>query len=82
MEGLSLTALAKKAAYDQSAPYRHLEKEDLANHIILRWGKAMNYHFRREFPDLSLEWGIINNMENRRQIEIGGLDECVKKVEY
>lgn len=25
MEGLSLTALAKKAAYDQSPPYRHLE---------------------------------------------------------
>lgn len=42
----------------------------------------MNYPFRREFPELRLEWGIINNIENRRQIEIGGLNECVKKVEY
>lgn len=51
--GISLTALAKKAGYDQSTPYRHFERDDLPDHILIRWGKAMDYDMTRDFPHLS-----------------------------
>jgi AcrR family transcriptional regulator len=51
--GISLSALAKKAGYDQSTPYRHFEKDDLPDHILIRWGKAMSYDMTKDFPHLS-----------------------------
>jgi AcrR family transcriptional regulator len=52
VNGISLTALAKKAGYDQSTPYKHFEKDDLPDYVLIRWGKAMNYDMTKDFPDL------------------------------
>jgi AcrR family transcriptional regulator len=82
MQGLSLTALAKKAGYDQSTPYRHFEKDDLPNHIILRWGKAMNYDFRKEFPELAMDWELIAPMEERGSSDSEQDTSLLEKIEY
>lgn len=50
--GWSVTAISKKLGYNPSSTYRHFEKEDLAYHIIRRYGKAMNHDFRVEFPEM------------------------------
>lgn len=60
---MSLSALAKKAGYDQSTPYRHFEKEDIADHILIRWGKAMNYDMTKEFPHLSAALDMVSDEE-------------------
>lgn len=82
MQGMSLTALAKKAGYDQSTPYRHFEKEDLQNHIILRWGKAMGYDFRKEFPELEEDWDMVKDTDRASYPDKPTGEECEKQVEY
>ena len=57
ISGLSLTAIAKKAGYDQSTPYRHFEKEDLPQHIISRYAEKIDYDFSMAFPEL-IDLGI------------------------
>ena len=60
INGMSLTALAKKAGYNQSTIYRHFEKEDLPYHIIRRYGKAMGHDFRVEFPEMAEDFDLVN----------------------
>jgi AcrR family transcriptional regulator len=77
VHGISLTALAKKAGYDQSTPYRHFDQDDLQNHIILRWGKAMGHDFRKEFPELAADYELISEEDK----EAFGIGDRVKDLE-
>lgn len=73
---MSISKLTKEAGYDQSTIYRHFEKEDLAFHIIKRYGKIMKYDFTKDFPEMAesdffeTEQWTANNPD---------LDECLKQ---
>lgn len=82
MQGVSLTALAKKAGYDQSTPYRHFDRDDLPNHTILRWGKAMKHDFRKEFPELAEDWELISQEDRMIEPEGETAKEYEEKIEY
>lgn len=82
-KGISLTALAKKAGYNQATIYRHFERDDLPNHIIIRWGKAMKYDFLVEFPDLADDLIHFHTTPNKNSdLEINTREELVQKIEY
>lgn len=57
--GISISAVAKMVGYDQSTFYRHIDKEDLQLHILMRYGKAINHDFRQELPDVAEEFGMM-----------------------
>ncbi|MFL0683795.1 MAG: hypothetical protein ACJLTB_11305 [Algoriphagus aquaeductus] len=71
ISGKSLSAIAKKAGYDQSTPYRHFERADLPLFIISRYAKAIDYDFSMAFPEL-LDLGIsaVKKANATIQIEI------------
>lgn len=66
--GISLTAIAKKAGYDQSTPYRHFEREDLPPFIISRYANKIDHDFSMAFPEL-IELGITNLEKENRTIQ-------------
>lgn len=53
--GMTITAIAQKAGYNQATIYRHFEKEDLPYHIIRKYGKAIGHDFRMEYPEMEEE---------------------------
>lgn len=55
---MSISALSKKAGYDQSTIYRHFTDPDLPDHILLRWGKTMGHDFRLEIPGLGDDFAL------------------------
>ena len=49
----NLTALAEKLGYkSRSTLYEHFSTPDLADGIILKYGKALKYTLQDEFPEL------------------------------
>lgn len=50
--GLGIEEAAKKAGYTRSAYYKHREDPKLDYHILILYGKAINYDFTEEFPDM------------------------------
>jgi len=60
-QGVSITAIAHKAGYNQATIYRHFDKEDLPFHIIRKYGKAMNHDFRMEYPDMEDEFSTVGD---------------------
>ena len=50
--GLGKEEAAKKAGYTRSAYYKHIENPNLDYHILILYGKAINYDFTEEFPDM------------------------------
>lgn len=82
IRGISKTALAKKAGYDQSSFYRHKERDDLPNYIILRYGRAMKYDFRKEFPELEDDWELISDEDKVISPDGELAHDCQEKIEY
>jgi AcrR family transcriptional regulator len=58
--GWTITALARKVGYNASSTYRHFEKDDLAYHIIAKYGKVINHDFRVEFPEMEDEYSFVD----------------------
>ncbi len=50
--GIKKEEVALKAGYSRSAFYKHVENPNLDYHIIMAYGKALNYDFTQEFPDM------------------------------
>lgn len=80
--GMSLSALAKLAGYDQSTPYRHFEREDLPDHIIIRWGKAMSYDMTRDFPHLVNAMDMVSDTDREPYKTAGKHDLDYWKEKY
>lgn len=76
----SITWVAKKAGYDQSTIYRHFEKAELPYHIIYKYGKALEHDFSIEFPEMTDEFEMIKETENRAVVN--DLEECTRQRDY
>lgn len=46
------TAAAERARYDRSTYYTHIKKANLSFAILERYGKAINYNFRDDIPEM------------------------------
>lgn len=44
--------VAKAAGYSRSAYYKHVDKEDLDDSILISYGKAIHHDFTIEFPEM------------------------------
>lgn len=60
-QGISITAVAQKAGYNQATIYRHFDKEDLPYHILRKYGKAIGHDFRQEYPEMEDEFSIVSD---------------------
>jgi len=52
LTGLAKEEVATKAGYSRSAYYKHIENPDLAYHILIAYGRAINYDFTEELPEM------------------------------
>ena len=50
--GLNKEDVAAKAGYSRSAYYKHIENPNLDDHILIAYGRAMNYDFTEHLPEL------------------------------
>jgi hypothetical protein len=50
--GLNKEDVASKAGYSRSAYYKHIENPNLDDHILIAYGRAMNYDFTELIPEL------------------------------
>lgn len=51
--GQTIEQLSKKTGYSRSGIYKHFEREELDWKHIIKIGKAINYDFSNEFPELA-----------------------------
>lgn len=49
---LSKTLIAKKAGYNRSSLYNHINTSDLSFEILEKYGKALGYDFTKIFPEM------------------------------
>lgn len=49
---LSIIKIAKKAGYSRGSYYNHISQPDLSFEIMQQYGKAMNYNFADDFPEM------------------------------
>ena len=49
---VSIAALARNIGYDRTTVYQHFGNDNLDYSIILKYGKALNHDFSREFPEM------------------------------
>ncbi|CAD5251323.1 MULTISPECIES: hypothetical protein [unclassified Imperialibacter] len=76
--GVTIQAIATKAGYDQSTPYRHFEVEELSYHIIRKYGTAIGHDFREDFPDMGDEFMIVSEPKQSYGMS---LDQCMEQKE-
>jgi AcrR family transcriptional regulator len=50
-KGISIDVLTKKAGYSRGAYYNHIRKADLADKILEKYARVMQYDFFEEIPD-------------------------------
>ncbi len=50
--GLTIEDVAKKADYSRAAYYKHIKNSDLEFHVLIAYGKALQYDFTDEFPEM------------------------------
>lgn len=85
---MSITALSKKAGYDQSTIYRHFADPDLPDHVMLRWGNVMGYDFRQDIPDLGEQFSILTDVDrpeykkSQELVPHKFLEECEEKMDF
>lgn len=80
--GISLTKIAEKAGYDQSMLYRHFDKPDLQNHIILKYARAIRYDFSEEIPEIKHDFYVEEDRAPYgKSAKTLNLDECLKEVD-
>lgn len=49
---LSIIKIAKKAGYSRGSYYVHIAQPELSFEILQQYGKAMNYNFADDFPEM------------------------------
>lgn len=81
INGMSLTALSRKAGYDQSTLYRHFDKDTLPFHTIRRYGKAMSHDFRKEFPEMAEDFELVMEPETE-YMTTTTLASCMEQRDY
>jgi transcriptional regulator with XRE-family HTH domain len=50
--GVTIVALTKRVGISRPTYYEHINDEDLSLEMILKYGKALNYDFSTDIPDL------------------------------
>ncbi|MGS2765013.1 hypothetical protein [Sinomicrobium sp. M5D2P9] len=51
--GIAIKVVAEKAGYSRSAYYKHIEMEDLSLHILLKYGKGLEFDFSQFIPEIN-----------------------------
>ena len=50
--GLNKEVVAEKANYTRASYYKHIQEPDLPYHILIAYGRAINYDFTEELPEM------------------------------
>lgn len=72
--GVATKVAAKKAGYSRSAYYKHIEDEDLSLHILLKYGKGLEYDFSKFIPE-------INSIDYKQIGTPATLKEALKQID-
>jgi hypothetical protein len=68
-----ISAIARAIGYDRRSIYNFFDNPDLSLDIIVKIGKAINYDFRKDFPELFIQepkQAYLNASKKRRSGEI------------
>lgn len=79
--GVSILAIARKAGYVQSTPYRHFEQENLAAYIIKKYGMAIGHDFSKEIPELEEQTNVMSDVDFSPYGAPANLADCIKQKE-
>ncbi|MEQ8548711.1 MAG: hypothetical protein RIC03_12415 [Cyclobacteriaceae bacterium] len=77
--GTGISAIARKAGYHPTMPYRHFKQPDLPTHIIRKYGRAMNYDFTDQIPEMAQDFVITESPFQEKKIT--SLEECLAEKE-
>jgi hypothetical protein len=76
--GLSVTAVAERTGYSRSTYYYHILDPDLPFEILQKYGKALNYDFTADFPDMSKH---ILEEDEKKYVKPTSLEQAVRQLE-
>jgi hypothetical protein len=75
---LSVVAAAERAGYSRSSYYYHIMDPELSFEILQRYGRALNYDFKNDFPEMSKH---ILEEDDAKYIKPTNLEQAVKEIE-
>lgn len=73
--GVKVEVAANRAGYSRSAYYKHIEDENLSLHILIRYGKGLDYDFSEVIPEIN----SLNQVETEKPTS---LKEALKVIEH
>lgn len=59
-KGISLSEVGRRLGIDRSTVYRHTKNANLDDATLLQYGKALNYDFSMEIPELYNSMKLVN----------------------
>jgi hypothetical protein len=76
--GYSIVAAAERAGYSRSSYYYHIMDPDLSFEILQKYGKAINYDFRNDFPDMSQH---VLEEDDAKYIKPTNLEQAIREID-
>ena len=76
--GLSVTVVAERTGYSRSTYYYHILDPELPFEILQKYGKALNYDFTADFPDMTKH---ILEEDEKKYIRPTNLEQAVRQLE-
>jgi len=58
--------VARKAGYKENTFYSHIRKPDLSFNILSKYGKVLRYDFSIEFPEMSLDFPLEEDLNYQK----------------
>ena len=76
--GLSVIAAADRAGYSRSAYYYHIMDPELSFEILHKYGRAIHYDFRNDFPEMSY---LILEDDGEKYVKPTNLEQALREIE-
>lgn len=77
---ISKEAIARRADYSRNAYYLHINNPDLPDPILIKYGKALNYDFSQDIPDLEQQLMEESVADYTKEPET--LEEAKQQINY
>jgi hypothetical protein len=76
--GMSVSKVTERAGYSRSSYYYHILDPELPFEIMQKYGKAMKYDFKADFPEMSES---ILDDDEKKYIKPTSLEQAVRQLE-
>lgn len=75
--GLSIERITRRAGYKRGTYYLHIKQPQLAPSILFKYGRALNYDFSKDIPELT-EF-LTGEPDNIYSKDVANIEEAIRQ---